>query len=223
MDKQQSMQAAAYDYIKNKIARCEYMPNQMLSESLIQEELNCSRTPIRAAIARLTQEGLLKVLPKRGIIVSGFSLNEIKMIFEVRTLIEPYSLRNYGTKLDMNEMMKFRKIFLSFFPEVPSFEKLKEDDDFHSFLISPLPNIYLKDLYRQIQTQNTRLRVLTRQVAAERPQDTAKEHLQIIDACLIQDWEGAAKAAEQHLEISKKNSILALLQGQVEQNIIDVL
>ena len=75
---------------------CEYAPNQLLSESLLQEELGFSRTPVREAISRLAQEGLLKVFPKRGIVVSGITVSDIRMIFEVRTLVEPYALRTCG-------------------------------------------------------------------------------------------------------------------------------
>ena len=42
----------------------------MLSESLLREELGFSRTPVREAIGRLAQEGLVRVYPKRGIMVS---------------------------------------------------------------------------------------------------------------------------------------------------------
>ena len=62
--KKHSIQSEAYEYIKKKIMMCEYLPNQLLSESILQEELGCSRTPVREAIRRLEQEGLATVLPK---------------------------------------------------------------------------------------------------------------------------------------------------------------
>ena len=51
--KKHSIQSEAYEYIKKKIMMCEYLPNQLLSESILQEELGCSRTPVREAIRRL--------------------------------------------------------------------------------------------------------------------------------------------------------------------------
>ena len=217
------MQSTAYDYIKHKIACCEYAPNQMLSESQLQEELACSRTPIREAITRLAQEGLLKVLPKKGIVVSGFTFNDINMLFEVRTMIEPYALRNYGSKLDMEELARYDQLFRTNVPAAPDFEAFSVDDAFHSFLLSPLPNIYLRDVYQRIQTQNTRLRVLTGKVAVGRPHNSAKEHLEIIEACLKQDWEAAAQAAIRHLKASRESSLLTLLQSEVDTEILDIL
>lgn len=109
--KSASMQSKAYDFIKRKITMCEYAPNQLLSEAVLQEELGFSRTPVREAIGRLEQEGLLKVFPKRGIVVSGFTISDISKIFEVRRLVEPYALRNYGSRLDLTEVARFSEIF----------------------------------------------------------------------------------------------------------------
>lgn len=217
--KKQSMQSTAYDFIKKKITMCEYAPNQMLSESQLQEELGFSRTPVREAISRLAQEGLLKVFPKRGIVVSGFTFSDINMIFEVRMLVEPYTLRNYGIKLDLDEVAQFSKRLRSQSPESFDASFYEVDDEFHSMLISVLPNIYLRDLYDRIQTQNIRLRVMSGQHTENRLTETNEEHLQIMAACLTQDWEGAAQAMAHHLQCSKESSLSALLQSDVNAQI----
>ena len=46
-ERDSSMQNQAYQFIRKKIERCEYAPNDMLSESLLREELGFSRTPVR--------------------------------------------------------------------------------------------------------------------------------------------------------------------------------
>ena len=53
--KTSSMQSQAYEFIKRKITMCEYAPNQLLSEAVLQAELGFSRTPVREAIGRLEQ------------------------------------------------------------------------------------------------------------------------------------------------------------------------
>ena len=82
--KKESLKLQAYNTIKDKIIRCEYAPNELISEEALREELGVSRTPIRDALSRLEQEGLLTILPKKGIMVSGLSLGEINGIFENR-------------------------------------------------------------------------------------------------------------------------------------------
>lgn len=83
----------AYDIIKQKILSCEYKPGQLISEKEIVEELNISRTPIREALNKLNGEGLLNIIPKKGIQISDLSIKKLKEIFEIRHLLEPLSVK----------------------------------------------------------------------------------------------------------------------------------
>ena len=201
-----SMQNQAYQFIRQKIALCEFAPNQMISESQLQEELGFSRTPVREAIGRLAQEGLLKVFPKRGIMVSGISIGDIHQIFEVRLLVEPYVIRTCHSELDLEEISRFSQIFhahVSGENQVSDFYAL--DDEFHSYLISGLND--------RIRTQNIRLRIMSGQFIQSRIDQTMMEHAQIADACLKKDWEQAALAMTEHLRYSKESSLATILQN----------
>ena len=80
-----SLKQLAYNSIKEKILKCEYMPNSFLNEDLLCEEFKVSRTPIRDALSRLEQEHLIKILPKKGFFVAPLSIGEINLTFETRT------------------------------------------------------------------------------------------------------------------------------------------
>lgn len=64
--KKDSLKLQSYNIIKDKIIRCEYAPNTLINEEALREELGVSRTPIRDALSRLEQEGLIQILPKRA-------------------------------------------------------------------------------------------------------------------------------------------------------------
>ncbi len=215
-----SMQQQAYHYIKQKIATCQYAPNQMISESQLREELGFSRTPVREAVGRLVQEGLLTVFPKRGIVVSGISLGDVYKIFEVRILLEPYILRSCHDRIDLGRMRYYQSIFHSFDPEQTEVEEslFGLDDGFHELMMQALDNQYLLELYARIQTQNIRLRIMSGSNIRYRIRDTMAEHAQIADACLKGEWEEAAKAMEHHLHRSRDSALAILLgsHGMVE-------
>ena len=97
-----SLKSQAYNNIKEKIISCEYSPGMLLNEEILCETFNVSRTPIRDALSRLEQEGLITIWPKKGIIVSSLSISEVNNLFELRLLLEPYSIQNYGYTLDEN-------------------------------------------------------------------------------------------------------------------------
>lgn len=218
--KKHSIQNEAYEYIKKKIMMCEYLPNQLLSESILQEELGCSRTPVREAIRRLEQEGLATVLPKRGIIVSGFSISDIRAIFEVRMLIEPYAVQTYGDVLDQKKLQRFLELFQRW--ESPNIGQdfYQLDDEFHEFLISGLTNEYLHDLYGRIQTQNIRLRVMSGQLITSRLDRTMREHEDIVRMCLEENWALAAEKIRWHLECSRTSYFEAIVQNNGAANLL---
>ena len=206
------MQNQAYQFIRKKIANCEYAPNQMLSEAQLQEELGFSRTPVREAIGRLNQEALVRVFPKRGIMVSGISIQDIHKIFEVRSLVEPYALRAYYRNLDLREIERFSQIFHSYTSGQGDQDFYSLDDEFHAMLISAMENDYLLDLYDRIHTQSVRLRIMSGQFIESRIQHTMLEHAQIADACLKGEWDRAAQAMAEHLRYSKESSLATILE-----------
>ena len=89
-----SLKLQAYQYLKTKILNCEYRPNEFLNEQKLCAEMgNISRTPMRDALGRLEQEGLITILPKKGLMVSGITEDDVHSMFEMRLLVEPYALR----------------------------------------------------------------------------------------------------------------------------------
>ena len=205
-----NLKTLAYNAIREKIVTCEYAPGTNLNEELLTNELNLSRTPIRDALGRLEQEGLLDIKPKCGITVKPLSANEINMIFEVRSLYEPYIILNYGQLLPKDELEKFYKIFQrkECSDEHPQnnayFYEL--DFAFHSMIVNACPNPYIRQNYSMIQTQNERFRHMTGNASDTRLDDTFQEHLDITLLCLQNEWKSAADKMLHHLNESKKVS-----------------
>ena len=211
--KKGSLKLQAYNFIKEKIITCEYAPNTLLNEEALRNEINASRTPIRDALSRLEQEGLIIILPKKGIMVSGLSIGEINKIFEVRMLFEPFALEKYGQEIDKDTFLHYYDIFSDPTNIVDKDKFYKLDDEFHHLIINAMSNHYLEQTYDSILNQNLRFRVLTGKETDKRLKDTNLEHLKIIDCCLKQNWTGAAKAMYDHLEQSKSATFGLLLHS----------
>lgn len=75
------------------VLRGEFAPGERLTELGLAERLGASRTPVRAALERLTQEGLLEALPTTGFVVREFSLADIWDSIEVRGTLEGSAAR----------------------------------------------------------------------------------------------------------------------------------
>lgn len=81
-----------YDVLKGRILNCEYKPGQLIFEKDIVEELKVSRTPVREALNILSGEGLVTIIPKRGVQVAPLSIKRTRQIYEIRKLLEPLSI-----------------------------------------------------------------------------------------------------------------------------------
>lgn len=213
-NKNKPLKQFAYEFIKKKILTCEYEPGLHLNEQQLCEEMgSISRTPVRDAVSRLEQEGLLNILPKKGILVSELRISDINRIFEVRKLLEPYVLRRYGNKLDMDQLRYFSQV-MSDPDKIPPDSYYDLDDQFHGFIMSALSNQYLCDTYQNINNMNQRLRVLSGSMLENRIADTFEEHQRIISACLQKDWEASAQAMDQHLETSRISTFRLIAENE---------
>jgi len=195
---------AAYEYIKEKILSCAYEPGVVMNEQTLCDEMGLSRTPVRDALSRLEQEGLINIMSKKGFIVTAVNLNDINRIYEVRLLLEPYALRRYGHRLDCKELERLKARM----KEQSSTEDgvsgdYELDDTFHGLIMRAVDNRYLTDAYETIQNLNRRVRILSGSQVKNRLADSYSEHAAIIDACLASDWERAAQAMTKHLEIAR--------------------
>ena len=197
----------------------------VLNEEQLTTELSLSRTPVRDALGRLEQEGLLEIRPKCGILVRPLTLNDIDMIFEVRMMYEPYVLTHYGANLSVSALNEFYDIFKKWDPnkeiyrDKDSFYDL--DYRFHALIMSACPNEFINRSYDTIQTQNERFRYMTGNVSNFRLEATFKEHMAIVEPCLKGDWEKAKEQLIYHLEQSKaSHSVLSLLPRPTTSHII---
>ena len=103
-----NLKQIAYETIKRKIIHCDYMPNDILSEMMLMEEIDASRTPIREALNMLSQEGLVRIIPKKGIMVLPLTMKEVAMTFEARMLMEPYIIEHYNQYIDHEKLCDLR-------------------------------------------------------------------------------------------------------------------
>lgn len=90
MNEFQFLQEQAYQYLRNKILRDELAPDQVYSESQIARELNCSRTPIKDALTRLSHAKYIDIIPSRGFRLHRMTEEDLVSTYQTRVAIESY-------------------------------------------------------------------------------------------------------------------------------------
>lgn len=215
MAKGENLKDKAYNIIKEKIVHCEYVPGQFLIESDLMEVVGASRTPIREALSKLEQEGLLDIMPKRGVMVKNITIAEINEIYEVRLLVEPYIIREYGKLIPVHLLKELMEGLKMTAAEARGELGYKKDHDLHQVLMQLSQNSYFMYILDKIYSQNHRLRILSGDLLSYRAEETVREHRNIVQALLDKDYDKAAKAMLLHLENSKEASVNVMINAKL--------
>ncbi|MDO0916711.1 GntR family transcriptional regulator [Streptomyces sp. DT2A-34] len=93
MSTSESASERAYAAIRAGILNGKHKPDTMLGEAGLAAELGVSRTPVRAALARLQDEGWITVYPKRGALVRGMSEKATEDLADARLILEATSVQ----------------------------------------------------------------------------------------------------------------------------------
>ncbi len=89
----ESLAEKAYVAIRRLIVTLELGPGSVINERELVEQLGIGRTPVREALRRLAQEGLVEVYPRRGMFVTDVDVRKLALVSEVRVALEPEAAR----------------------------------------------------------------------------------------------------------------------------------
>jgi DNA-binding GntR family transcriptional regulator len=100
----------AYRQLEEQIVTLRLKPGEFLSEYALAEGLAIGRTPIREALQRLAREGLVTILPRKGILVSETDPRKQLLVLEVRREIERLLCRLGAQRASDEQRSRFRQI-----------------------------------------------------------------------------------------------------------------
>lgn len=202
----------AYRNIKHKILICEFAPGEFLNESFLQEELGLGRSPINQALHRLAVEGLLVIYPRKGVMVSQLSLNEVIEMIEVRLVNECMSVRLTTERASDSEIEAMRNILAETPAAIESRDLAKLmaiDLKFHNAINAASRNKVLSEILTGLHERQARFWFLSLS-AKEQMVRAYEEHLEIVDAIASRDVEAALQAMTKHIETFRKNIVATI-------------
>lgn len=196
-----SLKEKAYEYIREKIVTCEMMPGDIINEKALISQTGCGRTPVREALNVLERDGLVRIVPRRGMFVSEISVKDIYDMFVFKQEVEPLITRRSGSKIPEKDLLAFKEIFST---PLERQQYAKADSEFHALFLKACDNKYYQLIMNLISDQSFRVRILTNEDST-RIWESSQEHLAIIDALLEKDIERAACAMDKHYQNALEN------------------
>src|ERR1700748_2957466 len=199
-----SFKNKAYEALKEAILKMDIYATPepvMLDERALSERLGVSRTPCSEAIAMLEQDGFVKTVPRRGIIVVRRTKSEIVDMIRAWAALESMAARLITTTARKKDISALRDFFKDFgkdrLPQDHVEEYSKANIAFHQALISLSESPVLVDMTNDILLHVRGYRQLTIG-RVDRTATSLPEHMAIIEALEERDTELAEKRARDH-------------------------
>lgn len=214
----------AYDFICARLASGELKPGGKLSEPSLAAACGVSRTPMREAVRRLIEEGVLYQREKSGTYISKFAANDISEAYEIRSVIESAMLLRAVPNLKerdftalqhncdrMHEAVKaMRNAGMTLMTGRPEKIFLTEDLAFHLHLLRASGNSLAEKIIANTYRRNQFFGTHSHQRTLGHVASTWRFHCRILDACRRHDAESAVKWLKEHLVFSEKDALLPL-------------
>jgi GntR family transcriptional regulator, rspAB operon transcriptional repressor len=207
-----SLLDTAYDEIKRRITICAFRPGDYLNEAEISTMLGIGRTPVHQALDRLMVEGLVQVMPRKGIIVKPVSLDEVLQTIEVRLLNESYCVRLAADRASAGEMDELTSILARAQNELATRDGerlMRLDREFHGVLAQSARNPVLTELLGRLHDRSLRFWILSLNTPGHHL-SVQEQHLAILAAIRDRDPDGAEQAMRAHIEAFRRNLLQTL-------------
>lgn len=196
-----SLRGRVFHKIREDILNGKYKQNEELREATIGAELGVSRTPVREAFRQLELEGLLTMIPNKGVYVNGITAKDVRDIYMIRSSLEGLCAR-WATEHISDELMNEMEenVYLSeFHSSKGHFEQMAElDNRFHEILYESCDSKMLEHLLRDFHQYVYRVRRMTLS-SENRGRESNDEHKQIMEAIKAKDAAKAEKLANLHM------------------------
>ena len=210
----------AYDTIRRRILDNVYQPGAPALESELAAELGISRTPLREALIRLQNEGLIEIIPRHGMRVRPVSATDMKEIYEVLTALESYAVelvaRRKPTPSEIKHLVDATRDMTRALKAKNLEAWAQADEVFHKYLIEACGNRLLVDAIQQYCDRAHRALMFSVRLRP-RLETSAKEHMALVDRLSKGDVVGAVEVNRAHRERANRELLAIFEQFRLQQ------
>lgn len=202
----QSLTDRAYAALEEMIVTLQLAPGAAVSEAELAGHLGIGRTPIREALQRLARERLVKILPRRGVVVSEINVGRQLRLHEVRRELERLIARTAARRATDEQRARFRELASAFEKSARVNDDvtfMRTDREFNLLCSAAAHNEFAAGAMSLLHGLSRRFWYVHYKQAADMPL-TAKLHADIARAIADRDEKRAANASDRLLDAIEK-------------------
>lgn len=192
----------AYRLIEEQIVTLRLRPSEVLSEQMLSTSLKIGRTPIREALQRLAREGLVTILPRKGILVSEINPRSQLLVLEVRREIERLLSRAGAERATTEQRERLQEIAKGMDAAAKTNDDLafmRLDRELNALVIEAAHNDYAARSMKLLQGLSRRFWYMHYRDAADLPL-CARLHANQARAIAQGEAEAAARASDKLMD-----------------------
>jgi len=205
----QTTSAAVTSLLRQALDRGRWASGEALRQEEIAAELGVSRVPVREALFQLQAEGLLRMVPNKGMYVRTVSAAGLRELFRLRNLIEADVLAEAVPLHTAATLNRVETIQAALDKAASVADWLAGDREFHEALYAPAQRGESMDIVRRLRFQVDRY-YFARLRPGTRAQGWHEEHHALIRAVRRRDVKSALKVLHAHLEATERSALAAL-------------
>ncbi len=207
------LSVTAHKRIKRDIICCRLLPGSEVTELDLAERYELGRTPIREALSRLAQEGLVRAIPRWGYQISPITIRDVQDIFALRLLLETEAARLAAGNMDPEKAWRLDAICSAGYdPANPESAEqfLRVNAEFHIAIAQASGNERMTKILAQLLYEMERLFHVGLRIR-NRTEEMAHEHRDLVHALLSGDGEASKRIAAAQIETARNMVMDGLL------------
>jgi DNA-binding GntR family transcriptional regulator len=214
----QSLSDAVVDRLRAAIWSGVYAPGDRLVERRLAREFGISHIPLREALARLTEEGLVERLPRRGARVASLTPRMLEEVSSLRVVLEQFVVRRLKDRFTPGAHAELQVIVDRMVEAAEQHDLVRVhelDQQFHQRLWELTDHAVLVELAAQMRSRTSHFyRAAAASLGPDEVRRHADSHQQLLDVIASGDRRAAERAMQQHVEQAAQRIADAGLAGR---------
>lgn len=211
----------AYAELRSRIMMAILPPNTVLDEKRLTEDLNIGRTPLREAVLRLEQEGLVVSMRRRGYMVASATPADLMRAYELRRELECFTAGLAAERRSADDLLKFDAFLARMEAEMAAHVEdvhwqLAADEEFHRIIAEASDNRFAQQYLSFLFGLSVRSLYVSR-VPVTLVQDEIDNYRSVLTAIRMRDVAAASAAMGRHLTINPMQAMADSLSGSRRQ------
>jgi len=198
----------AYERLKDAIRNANLPPGEPLSENRISKLLGISRTPVREALQKLSQEGLVEIIPGRAVRIANRSFKDVVDVLYIRLLLEPGMMRLIAENVSDEQIALLWNCVVHMEGAAETGDRqgwARADTVWHETISEACPNQLLGEMALQMRNRIHQYANVENELKIQQLKNGTAEHRKITEAIDSRDGDQAEQVMREHLISLREN------------------